>query len=54
MKVYSSNNISDIYKELFTELKSLPIGSDGTRELTNVIIELTDVNNSVVNIEILV
>lgn len=49
MKIYSADNISDIYKEIFTELKSLPIGSDGTRELTNVVIELTDVNKSVVN-----
>lgn len=49
MKIYSADNISDIYKEIFTELKSLPLGSDGTRELTNVVIELTDVNKSVVN-----
>ena len=33
MKIYSADNISDIYKEIFTELKSLPIGSDGTHEL---------------------
>lgn len=49
MKIYSADNISDIYKEIFTELKSLPIGSDGTHELNNVIIELTNVNKSVVN-----